>query len=418
VRSAILAVGTELLGADRADTNSLRLSAVLADFGVAVQHKSVVGDDEAAIAREVSRLADEHDLVLLTGGLGPTADDVTREAVAAAAGRRLVHDPALEAELRQRFARFLRRMPETNLRQAAVIEGATLLPNRRGTAPALTLPLGSATLFLFPGVPFELEGLIAEHLVPWLARRTGGHKRETATLKVACVPESEVDERLQPAYAEFGREPITVLCSPGEVRVRMTATGDGAGRAARLQAMTARVRQLLGPEVFAATEAETLEEVVGVALRAAQATVATAESCTGGLIAERLTRIAGASDYLLGGVVAYSNALKTALLGVSQEILAVHGAVSEPVARAMAEGVVARTGARFGLAVTGIAGPGGGSEEKPVGSVHLALFDAAEPRASVHHLVRFPGDRERIRWQTSQLALDLLRRRLVAAGSR
>lgn len=417
MRAAILAVGSELLGADRADTNSLRLAAHLADFGVAVVRKSVVGDDEAAIASELGHLAERCDLVLVCGGLGPTADDVTREAVAMAAGRSLRHDAQLEAGLRQRFARFSRRMPEGNLRQAMVIEGAEVLENRRGTAPGQRLEVAAATVFLFPGVPEELEGLVERFLRPWLEAREGGRQLETVTLKVACVPESQVDEELAPAYAEFGRPPITLLAGAAEVRIRLSASGEAEERSARLSHMAARVRELLGDRIYAASDRESLEAVVGGLLLAEGATLATAESCTGGLIAERLTRVPGASGYLVGAVVAYANELKSSLLGVPSALIDRHGAVSPEVAAAMARGVAARTGARLGLAATGIAGPGGGSAEKPVGTVHLALCDRAGAGHESAQALSLPGNRERVRWWSSQFALERLRQHLLSLAS-
>jgi nicotinamide-nucleotide amidase len=351
-------------------------------------------------------------VVLVTGGLGPTADDVTREAAASAFGRRLVLDPEIVAGIERRFAAFGRRMPAVNRKQGMVLAGAEVIPNERGTAPGMRIEHGAATVFLFPGVPYELEGMVASHLEPWLAARSGGVARETAVLKIACLPESAVEERIAPAYEELGREAITILAKPGEVRLEATASGPEPERSRRLAAMTARLAELAGDAVFTTRDEETLESVVGALLRAAGATLTVAESCTGGLLAERLTRVAGSSDYFLGGVVTYTNRLKTEMVGVPAQVLAAHGAVSEPVARAMAEGVRQALGSDWGASITGVAGPGGGSEEKPVGTVHVAV--AGPGGAAAHQRVRFPGDRERIRWQSSQLALDLLRRQLLA----
>ena len=412
-RAVLLAVGSELLGPDRLDTNSLKTTALLERHGWAVLRKAVLGDDEAMIAAEVARAAAEAELVVVGGGLGPTADDVTREAVADATGRRLVHVREIEDELARRFAAMGRRMAPGNVQQADVIEGAEVLPNRRGTAPGQRVEIGQSVVFLFPGVPGELEWMLGEYLAPWLAARSGGRVRQTATLKIAGLPESDVDERLQPLYAELGREAITVLASPGEVRVCGTVTDEPAAVEGWLQRFRARVRELFPRELFAEREEETLESVVGALLRAAGASVATAESCTGGLVAERLTRVAGSSDYVLGGLVAYANQAKTALLGVPADLLAEHGAVSEPVARALPRGARARTGASFGLGITGVAGPGGGSAEKPVGTVHLAVAGPDGAADERHLRVRLPGDRQRVRWQASQLALEMLRRRLV-----
>jgi|HubBroStandDraft_3_1064219.scaffolds.fasta_scaffold04129_3 nicotinamide-nucleotide amidase len=455
MRAAILAVGSELLGTERLDTNSLRLTAVLERHGVELRAKGVVGDSEEEIAAAVRDLLARADLLLVTGGLGPTSDDVTREAVAAALGRELRLDEEVLAGIERRFASFGWKMPAVNRRQAQVIAGAEVLANPRGTAPGLLLAEAGAHLFLFPGVPSELDGLIASHLEPWLAARSGGAGRETVVLKVACVAESVVEERVAPAYAEFGREAITLLAHPGEVRVMATAAGLPAERRARLDAMAARLAELVGDALFTSDPAAGLEDVVGALLRAAGLTLVAAESCTGGLFAERVTRVAGSSDYFLGGAVTYSNQLKSALLGVPEALIDAHGAVSEPVARAMAEGARARFGGDFGIGITGVAGPGGGSEAKPVGTVHIALAGpgpagaagtpptgaagagptGAAPAGATgagagdstpagappvllveHRQARFPGDRDRIRWQASQVALEMLRRRLLAVG--
>ncbi|HEV7514953.1 MAG TPA: competence/damage-inducible protein A [Thermoanaerobaculia bacterium] len=421
MHAAILAVGSELLSTERLDTNSLRLTAALDRYGVELRKKSVVGDSETDLAAELRALLARVDLVLVTGGLGPTADDITRPAVAAALGRGIHSDPEVLALLEERFRSFARRMPEVNRRQAEVIDGAVVLANALGTAPGLRLDAlagGSAgegaTIFLFPGVPHELEGMIADHLAPWLAERSGGIARESVTLKIAGLPESEVEERIAPAYDEFGRESITILAGGGEIKLIATAAGPAGERAARLTAMADRLATLAGDAVYTRNAEDTLEKVVGDLLRQESATLATAESCTGGLLAERLTRLPGSSDYFLGGVVTYSNAQKTRLLGVPAELLAEHGAVSEPVARAMAEGVCRALGSGYGAGITGVAGPGGGSEAKPVGTVHLAV---AGPGGRVaHRRFRFPGDRERVRWFASQLALEMLRRLLLGTA--
>jgi nicotinamide-nucleotide amidase len=422
MRAAILAVGSELLGTDRLDTNSLRLTAVLERHGVELVAKEVAGDDRGRIAGALARMAAECDLVLVTGGLGPTADDLTREGAADAFGLDLALDEEVLAAIEARFRSFGRAMPAVNRRQALVPAGAAVLANPRGSAPGLRLAAGGATLFFFPGVPHELEGMIAADLEPWLAARSGGGALEAGVLKVACLPESEVEERIAPAYAEFGREAITVLAHPGEVELHFRARGAAAERRARVAAIAARLRALVGPAVYAAEPAATLEAVTGALLAAAGRTLATAESCTGGLVAERVTRVPGSSGWFAGGVVAYSNALKERLLGVPAELLAEHGAVSEPVARAMAEGARARLGADFGLAITGVAGPAGGTPDKPVGTVHLALAgpaaDGGGAAEAEHRRVRFPGDRTRVRALSAQLALELLRRRLLALGGK
>jgi competence/damage-inducible protein CinA-like protein len=415
MKAAILAVGSELLGTDRLDTNSLRLTALLDRYGVELRRKAVLGDAEEEIAAELRSLLARVDLILVTGGLGPTADDVTREAVASALGRTLYLDEEVLATIARRFQSLGWRMPEVNRRQAEVVEGAEVLPNARGTAPGMRVESDGCTIFLFPGVPTELEGLMDSALEPWLAQRSGGVARETGVLKIAGLPESVVEERIAPAYQEFGREAITILANAGEIHLRATAAGPEPERRARLAAMVARLAELAGDAVFTTREEDTLESVVGCLLRSAGATLAAAESCTGGLFSQRVTAVAGSSDYFLGAAVTYSNELKTKLVGVPPEMLAEHGAVSEPVARAMAEGVRRNLGSDYGVGITGVAGPGGGSEEKPVGTVHIAIAGPRDGEVD-HRKLRLPGDRDRVRRFSAQLALEMLRRRLLVTA--
>lgn len=416
MKAAILAVGSELLGTDRLDTNSLRITATLERHGVELRRKSVVGDSVEEIAAELRSLLASAGLILITGGLGPTADDVTREAVAEVAGRSLFLDQDVLAGLERRFQSFGLRMPGVNRRQAMVIQGAELIDNQRGTAPGMRLEIDGRVLFLFPGVPAELEGMILSHLEPWLAERSGGVGREMAVLKIAGLPESVVEERIAPAYDELGREWITVLAGGGEIRIQATAAGTEPERRERLAAMTARLRELVGDAVFAAREEDTLESVVGGLLRASGTTLTAAESCTGGLLSQRITAVPGSSDYFLGGAVTYSNELKSRLVGVPAQMIAEHGAVSEPVARAMAEGARRALGSDWGVGITGVAGPGGGSEAKPVGTVHIAVAGPRDGEVE-HRRIRFPGDRDRVRRFSAQTALEMLRRRLLAVAA-
>lgn len=412
MRSTILVVGSELLGADRADTNSLFLAGVLADFGVEVARKVIVGDRRADLELEIGRAATEADLVLVTGGLGPTRDDLTREAMASALGRTLERDPRIVDDIRRKFAAFGREMAAVNERQADVIEGATVLANERGTAPGLRLQDGATTFFLFPGVPGELRGLVRTYLEPWLLEHAPEGAYERRVFKVACIPESELEERLAPYYQRFGADGVSVLPSPGAILVRLTRGGLESERAGWLDPREKLLEELLGAYVFGRGEDVSLEGEVGRLLSAAGRTVVTAESCTGGGLAERLTAVPGSSAYFQGAVVTYSNELKERLLGVAAELLERHGAVSSEVARAMARGARERLGADYALAVTGIAGPGGGSEEKPVGTVHVAL-SGPDDGAVAEWRFQFPGDRRRIRKLTSQWALDRLRRALL-----
>lgn len=409
MQASFLAVGTELLGTDRLDTNSLTLTALLARFGIEMRRKAVVGDSVEDIAREIRSMLDSTRLVVVSGGLGPTSDDVTRQAAALALGRGMHHDPAVEEDIAEKFRRFGRTMAEVNKRQAQVVDGAEVLENRRGTAPGLRIADGDRTLFLLPGVPREIDGLITHYLEPWLRETAGVESRETWVLKVVGIGESDLEQIIAPAYEEFSREAITVLSKPSDITLQITAQGEEAARRERLEALRGRLVELVGKAVYS-LEDENLETVVGRMLAEAGATVATAESCTGGLVAERLTRIAGSSEYFQGSLVVYSNRLKGLLAGVPEDLLERHGAVSEEVARALAEGARERLGTTWALGITGVAGPGGGSEEKPVGTVHVAVAGSS---GTHHRLLRLPGDRGRIRWQSSQLALEMLRRRLL-----
>ena len=412
MRAAILAVGSELLGTERLDTNSLALTRRLEAWGVTLARKAVVGDEMEEMIRLFDELFSAVDLVLVTGGLGPTADDLTREAVAATLGRPLVESAEIVADIEAKFASFGMRMPAVNRRQAEVIEGAEVLPNGRGTAPGLRIDHGRGTLFLFPGVPHELEAMIESSLVPWLERHSGRRPLETRLLKVACVPESTAEEMLAPAYEEFGAEAVGLLSSAGEIQIRLAARGAAAGEGC-LDRLERRVAELMGDAVFTRQAGESLEAVVGALLEAAGCTVATAESCTGGLVAERLTRVAGSSAWFVGSAVTYADRLKVELLGVDAALIERHGAVSRQVAEAMAAGVRERLATDYGLGITGIAGPGGGTEEKPVGTVHVAVTGPGGVPA--HRRLRLPGDRARVRRLTSQWALDLLRRQLLEA---
>lgn len=410
MKAAILAVGSELLGFERLDTNSLFLTEILLRHGVELVQKGVAGDDETEIAAAAERLLDRADLLLVTGGLGPTADDVTRSAFASLLGRATTLDEEIVAGIRDRFRAMGAKMPEINRRQAEVIDGARVIANSRGTAPGQWLEADGKVVILLPGVPAELRPMVAAEVEPWLAERGDGAGMAMRTLRVACLPESVVEERIGDIYERFGRQAISVLASPGEVLVRGYARGAPDRRAAALDSIEESVRARLGDAVFGADD-DSLEAVVGETFGRRGETVAVAESCTAGLLAERLTRVPGSSAWVLGGIVAYADRVKEQLLGVDRETLAEHGAVSRPVAEAMARGARDRCGADWGIGITGIAGPGGGSAAKPVGTVHVALYG---PRSQdpVHHHLRLPGDRRTVRRLAAQWALDALRRAL------
>jgi len=404
--AACLAVGSELLGERWLDTNSLLVTRSLARCGVVVVEKRVVGDDAGAIARAVTELLRHVDLVVVTGGLGPTADDVTRDGVAMALGRGLGHSCEAEQWIRERYAALKREMPPLAQVMASMVDGARAVHNSKGSAPGMVIEVGERLLVVFPGVPWEMEAMLERDLEPELARRWPGGRRAVRTLLLSGVIESEIEARVSHLYDRFGRENITILASPGVVRLVLSCTVAREGGAGELKAMEAAFRSVLG-EDLAAVDRDSLEEAVLDQLRRAGATLATAESCTGGLLSARLTEVAGASDVLLGGIVCYSNRAKEELLGVPHELLVAHGAVSEEVARAMAGGARERLGTDWGVGITGIAGPAGGTADKPVGLVHWAV---AGPGGVWHRERVFAGGRAATRQWSANAALDLLRR--------
>jgi nicotinamide-nucleotide amidase len=416
VRCEIIGVGTELLLGQIVNTNAAWIGQRLADVGWDSLRQTVVGDNTERIAEALREALGRADGVILTGGLGPTQDDVTREALAAVAGVPLVRQPELEAWLRERFGRLGdRRMAEMNLRQADVPEGARYIDNPRGTAPGLIVEVDAKPVYAVPGVPREMQGMLERVVLPDLATRAGeGRAIVSRTLRTAGVGESRLAERLTPLWEEAGAGQVTLayLASPGEVRVRLTAVGATRDEAlAAIAPVEARVRGELGDIVYGSDD-ETLEAAVGRLLRERGGTLATAESLTGGLVGGRITAVPGSSDYYLGGVVAYATDAKASLLGVDRELLAADGPVSEPVAAAMAEGARKAFGADFGLAATGVAGPAEQAGRR-VGTLCLAV---ADPAGTATQTLNAPGDRTQIRNWTTAVALDLLRRRLEGVG--
>lgn len=395
-RAAFLAVGSELLRTARLDTNSLFVAAKLAACGVEMTEKRCIGDDAQAIAGAVSELLSRADLVVISGGLGPTADDVTREGVAAALQRKLHLDQELFSLLAERYRRLGRSMPSIAARMAYLVEGAEVLPNPRGTAPGQWLEVGSKAVVLLPGVPEELETIFALHVLP----RIQGKPLLVRTLKVAGRFESEVEQRVSDLYRRFGREKVTILAGRGTVELVLYAETP-----AELEAMEQAFTEVLGADIFGCDDT-TLAQVVLDALKSRGWMLATAESCTGGMVGSALTQVPGASEAYLGGVVAYANSVKVRVLGVPEGLLAEKGAVSREVAEAMALGAC-KLGAQCGLAITGIAGPAGGTPEKPVGTVHVAV---AIPGQLQHRHFRFGGSRQTVRELAANFALDLLRR--------
>ena len=409
----VIAVGSELLGATRIDTDSLFLAGRLGELGIELRAKGVVGDDRVRLRDVFLSALSRADLVILTGGLGPTDDDLTREVVSEALGLPMKEDPDIVAHIQARFARRGLRMPEVNRRQAMVPEGARVLDNPNGTAPGLMIEHGARVVVLLPGPPRELQPMFDALSRSYLSSRTGTWKICRETLFVAGRGESHVEEIAQPIYSRWTKEhpPIetTILAMPGQVELHLTVRATTDAEKARLRAARDELLSALGRDVFS-TDGRPMEEVVGALLRERGLTISAAESCTGGLLMTRLTEVPGSSAYVLGGAVTYSNELKTSLADVPAGLIAAHGAVSEPVAVALADGIRARTGASFGLGITGVAGPGGATPEKPVGTVAIALTGADVP-ARVRTF-SFIGGRPQVRFQATQAALDMVRRTL------
>ena len=406
----IIAVGSELVTPHRIDTNSLSLTGRLNDIGIVVRAKAVVGDDAGDLSAVLRAAIARADVVITTGGLGPTEDDLTREVVAETLQLPLEEDAEILETIRRRFARRGVRMPEINRRQAMVPRGATALPNPNGTAPGLLIETGGQLVILLPGPPREMQPMFDTHIAPRLAERAKGRRVLRRVIKITGRSESQVEELAQPIYAPLRDAAIrietTILASPGLIELHLSASSADVEAAERaLDTGVAQLAAALGDVVFS-TDGRALEEVVGSLLNARSWKIAVAESCTGGLVLGRLTDIAGSSAWVTGGVVAYANEVKIEQLGVPAELIAAHGAVSEPVAKAMAEGVRTRLHADVGLAITGIAGPSGGTPEKPVGTVVVAMAASATEARTF----RFVGDRVMIRRFSTAAALDMVRR--------
>jgi nicotinamide-nucleotide amidase len=409
VRAEIIAVGSELLTPYRMDTNSLFLTAELNQLGIRVVHKAVVGDARDEMRSSFRLALDRADLVVSSGGLGPTDDDRTRETVADLLGRKLATDETILRHIEERFRRFRpgRVMPPINARQALVPEGAIVLPNSRGTAPGLWLEASGHIVVLLPGVPRELRGLFEAEVKPRLERLGLTERLFSRDLRIVGLPESEVETRVSPLYALYPETETTILSAPTGIQLHPQVWSTDARMAEELlDEITGRMVLALGEHLYSA-RGETLEAVVAQILTENHATVAVAESCTGGMLSERLTNVPGSSVYFRGGVICYSNDLKTSFAGVPRELIEAKGAVSLEVALALADGIRKRTGATLGIGVTGVAGPSGGSADKPIGLVHISIADEQGPR---EYAYRFLGDRDEIRMRATQAALDLIRR--------
>jgi nicotinamide-nucleotide amidase len=411
-RAEIIAVGSELLTPSRVDTNSLHITERLNAIGVHVAAKAIVGDDRQLLAALVTQALDHADLLVVTGGLGPTDDDVTREAVCAALSLPMHEDEAIIAVIQRRFEARGLHMPDVNRRQGQVPEGAVVLGNPHGTAPGLLIQHGDRLVVLLPGPPREMRPMLDDLIATRLGAWSPGLRIYRRVLRIAGRTESHVEELAQPVYSRFAQDdpPVqtTILAAPGQIELHLSVSAAGGAVAdAALGAATGALTEVLGPYVFS-TDGRSLEQVVGDLLSARGLRLAIAESCTGGLIAKRLTDVPGSSAYLERGLVCYSNRSKVEVAGVPAALIDAHGAVSEPVAEALALGIRARAAVDIGVGLTGIAGPGGGSEAKPVGTVAIAL---AGPTDAVRvRTFRFHGDRDQVRTQAAQTALDMIRR--------
>ena len=406
----IIAVGSELLTHDKVDTNSLFITEQLNALGVEVIRKLIVGDDRERLTAAIRHAVDHADIIVITGGLGPTEDDLTRDAVASALDRKLIFNDEILAWIEQRFRLFNRKMADVNRRQAYLVEGAEVLPNPRGTAPGQWIDLPSRVLMLLPGPPSELKPLFVKECVPRLQRYLPPQVIRTRFYRVAGMGESDLDTLIAPVYVKFTNPVTTILAGMGDIQVHLRARAGTAEEAdALLEAVAPEIETLLGDRIYS-RNGDLLEKVIGGLLRDRHATLSVAESVTGGSLAQRITSIAGSSDYFLGGFLTYSNRMKTELLGVPTELVDRHTAVSEEVACAMAEGARAKTGSDYALSTTGEAGPES-STGAPVGTVFIGI---ATPAGVEARRISAPGDRQRVRSLSTQLALDLLRRRLIA----
>jgi len=411
MNAEIVAVGSELLTPRRTDTNSLYLTDQLNALGIEVIAKSVVGDDRERLAAAVRDAAARAEIVITTGGLGPTEDDVTRDAVAQALGRKLVYREELLADIEARFRKMRRKMAESNRRQAHIIDGSEAMENERGTAPGLWVPNGEGrVLVLLPGPPIELEYVFRTGCLPRFEQLAPLQAIRTRIYRVTGLPESTLDERIAPVYSKYSNPVTTVLAAPGDIQVHLRARCKSPEEAeALLDEVGSGIEKVLGDRIYS-TDGADMETTIGKMLRDRNATVAVAESCTGGALGSRITAVPGSSDYFLGGFITYTDRLKQELLGVPRALLLEHSAASEAVAGAMAHGARARTGATYALSVTGVAGPEGGTEEIPAGTVFVGL---ASGEGTTTRSIRFPGDRDRVRRLATQSALDLLRRALL-----
>lgn len=410
----IIAIGSELLTPFFQDTNSLYLTGRLNQIGVEVGFKTVVGDNPDHLTSAARNAIARADIVIFMGGLGPTEDDLTRECVAAALGRELHRDPQLITELYTRFAAWRRKMPENNEKQADVIEGGVVLPNPLGSAPGQWVDAehegAPRYIMLLPGPPFEIKPMFDQQCLPRLKEKLPQQFIATKLLRIAMLGESACDQRVAPIYKKYEDVQTTILAGAGDIQLHFRCRKETLEEAqARVDAVAGEVEDELGDYVYS-SNGETLEEIVGLFLQMRGATLAVAESCTGGMLGQRISSVSGSSRHFLGGAIVYANDMKNLFANVPPMLIQAHGAVSREVAQAMADGIRDECRASIGVGITGIAGPTGGTPEKPVGLVYVAVCDGKKTEVVER---QFPGDRERIRVYATQQALDLVRRFLM-----
>jgi nicotinamide-nucleotide amidase len=406
----IIAIGSELLMPNFVDTNSMYLTRQLNEIGIPVVMKSIVGDDENYLEQALKGSLERTPILITIGGLGPTEDDVTKKVVARVLHRQLVLDDAILSGIEKRFKARGAEMPKNNARQALILTGSDVLENKNGTAPGLWVSSERNHVILLPGPPSELMPMFEQSCLPRLQKLSGGMTLAKRVYRTTGVPESALDARIAPIYEKYKNPRTTILAKPGQVEVRLTALGKSSEEAEKLvQELGEKIENELEDCIFTDSE-RSLEEVVGMYLVMKQATIAVAESCTGGMLAERLTSVDGSSRYFMSGIITYSNQSKIDLAGIPPLLLEMQGAVSEEAARGLAESVREKVKTTVGVGVTGIAGPTGGSPEKPVGTVHVAV---AGPAGTRHNKFLFPGSRDRVRWQATQAALNMTRLTLM-----
>jgi nicotinamide-nucleotide amidase len=408
--SEIIAVGSELLTPTKQDTNSLWLTEKLNEIGIEVKLKTIVGDDELRLEEAIRDAFKRSDVVITTGGLGPTEDDITRQISARAVGRELVFRDELVEDLKARFRSYGREMPEINKRQAFIIEGSEILPNPNGSAVGMILETDGKFLVVLPGPPRELKPMFENFVIAKLRKNAGEIFVKRKILRVAGMGESAIDEAIAPIYKSYETIETSILFNKSEVEVSLFAKAKSKNEADKLlEEIAAKIKEKLGIAVFA-SNGETMEEVIGKLLNERRETLALAESCTGGLIGARITEVPGSSAYFIESAVTYANEAKISSLNVPKELIEKFGSVSAEVAEAMAKNIRKKAATDYGVSVTGIAGPDGGTDEKPVGLIFIGFADKTQVKSIK---LNIPGDRYLVRWRTSQAALDYLRRQIL-----